>query len=95
MIICVPACSKFYLSLRQCLNILQPQLRKNDKVIVVNLGMTEKQMNFLKSRNYKQIEYFNIDWSIVKEEWKRDLNTYWFKSAIWTGLLKTVFEQKE
>ena len=87
MIICVPACSKFYLSLRQCLNILQPQLRKNDKVVVVNLGMTDKQLIFLKSRNYKQIEYCNIDWSLIKENWKKDLNTYWFKSAVWTGLL--------
>tara|TARA_R110000765_G_scaffold133745_3_gene232691 strand:+ start:317 stop:1027 length:711 start_codon:yes stop_codon:yes gene_type:complete len=87
MYLVIPACKNFYLSLRQSLNILQPQLRTDDKVIVVNLGMTKKQMEFLTSRNYKQIEYFNIDWSIIKNKWKKDLQNYWFKSAIWSGLL--------
>jgi len=87
MYLVIPACKKFYLSLRQSLNVLQPQLRPNDKVIVVNLGLTDKQIDFLKSRNYKQIEYCNIDWSSINDDWKKDLNTYWFKSAVWTGLL--------
>ena len=87
MIICIPACSKFYLGLRQCLNVLQPLLRPKDKVIVVNLGMYNQQIEFLKSRKYKQIEYCNIDWNLIKEDWKKDLQTYWFKSAIWCGLL--------
>ena len=87
MYIVIPACKKFYLSLRQSLNVLQPQLRPNDKVIVVNLGMSIKQIQFLKSINYKQIDFFNIDWSSINDDWKKDLNTYWFKSAVWIGLL--------
>ena len=59
MIIISGCNSSFYLCIRQFLNNIKHYIRPCDKVYVVDLGLTNKQYNFLKSRNYQ--DKFNFE----------------------------------
>tara|TARA_R100001086_G_scaffold81171_1_gene39795 strand:- start:487 stop:1206 length:720 start_codon:yes stop_codon:yes gene_type:complete len=92
MIILTGANTNFYLSLRQLLNNLKYFVRKVDKVFVVDLGLTSKQFNFLKSRNYNQwynVEFIQIPLNVVNKypNHVKDLQTYAFKAMIFDYLI--------
>jgi hypothetical protein len=70
MIIITGANSSFYLSLRQLLNNIKHFVRPCDKVYCVDLGLTSKQYNFLKSRKYESkfnFELVQIPPEVVKQ----------------------------
>jgi len=92
MIILTGANSNFYLCIRQLLNNLKHFVRPCDKVYCVDLGLTSKQYNFLKSRKYEQFfnfELVRIPIPILRKypEHVANLDTYAFKAMIFDYLI--------
>lgn len=92
MIIITGANSSFYLSLRQLLNNLKHFVRPCDKVYCVDLGLTPKQLNFLKSRNYQtkyNFELVQIPIEVVRQYPPHvlHLESYAFKAMIFDYLI--------
>jgi len=92
MIILTGANSSFYLSLRQLLNNIKHFVRPCDKVYCVDLGLTSKQYNFIKSRKYEDkfnFELVRIPINIVKEYPAHvvNLESYAFKAMIFDYLI--------
>jgi hypothetical protein len=92
MIIISGCNSSFYLCIRQFLNNIKHYVRPCDKVYVVDLGLTNKQYNFLKSRNYQ--DKFNFELVQIPNEviekyppHVKDLQTYAFKALIFDYLI--------
>jgi hypothetical protein len=92
MIIISGCNSSFYLCIRQFLNNIKHYTRPCDTVYIVDLGLTTKQYNFLKSRKYETMFNFKliqIPIEVVKTypEHCRDLQTYAFKAMVFDYLI--------
>ncbi len=92
MILITAGNSAFYYCLRQLLNNLKHFVRPCDKVYCVDLGLTTKQYNFLKSRRYEQFYNFEIvqfPLEVVKTYPPHvlDLQSYAFKAMIFNELI--------
>lgn len=91
--IIITGCNRsFYLCVRQLLNNLKHFVRPCDKVYCVDLGLSHKQYEFLKSRKYEQFynfELVQIPIEIVKQYPPHtiDLQTYAFKALIFDYLI--------
>ena len=100
MIIISGCNSSFYLCIRQFLNNIKHYIRPCDKLYVVDLGLTNKQYNFLKSRNYQDkfnFELVQIPHEVIEKypPHVKDLQTYAFKALIFDYLiLKKYTKQK-
>jgi len=78
--------SAFYLSGRQALNCLKNVIRPQDSILVVDLGLSQGKLKFL-SKHHPDVEIQTLDWSLLDEDWKKDKQSYYFKSIIWGDLL--------
>jgi hypothetical protein len=89
MIIISAACRNHYLSLRQFQNHIQYFINDRDVVYLCNLGLTNQQWNFIKSRPLKKkdnFKYIDIDFNKYPPH-VRNLQSYAFKSACFKEII--------
>lgn len=89
MIIITGSCFRHYFSLRQFQNHIQYFINNNDTVYLCNLGLTDKQWRFIKSRPLKKKEnfkYIDIDLSKYPPHVK-NLQSYAFKAACFKEII--------